>query len=192
MFTKALGLATAFATLTSALPHAPHFPREAGTPTVTPSPSPTPSPSGGAGGVTVKNNLDQEIYLWSVGTVARDMQTLAPNGGSFRQSWQTPDEGGVSLKMATEPDRSHVLQFEYTTSDPKIFWDLSVIDIKSRSLFTKYGFAIKPSNPSPECQPAVCKPGDQKCADAYLYPMDNEETNACPLDTSFEMDVGLI
>lgn len=188
MFPKTLGLATAFAALTSALPHAA---RDGSSTSPSPSPSPSGGGSSGGGGVTIKNNLDQNIYLWSVGGNAGDMQTLAPGGGTYSEDWQTPSGGGgVSIKLATKPDQSDVLQYEYTVADPTIFWDMSCINVGTDSEFTKYGFAVKPSQPGGSCPSVVCTAGDSQCADAYLYPTDDKATHGCPIDTSFQLEIG--
>lgn len=189
MFTKALGLATAFASLTSALPHVARASDSTSSPTVSPTPSSSGSPSGG--GVTIKNNLDKEIYYWSVGGgEAEEMHTLAPNGGSYSEPWQSPESGGVSIKMATEPDKSNILQFEYTVSQSLIFWDISAVDMQSSSVFTKTGFGVKPSKPGGNCPTAVCHAGDSSCSQIYLQPKDDHATHGCPIDTHFEMEIG--
>lgn len=189
MFTKALGLAAAFTTLTSALPHAA---RDSSTPSIS-LPLPSPSSSGiPSGGVSIMNNLEHPVYMWVVGAGVDDkMHTLESKGGKYSESWQVPPGGGgVSIKMSTVPDQSNILQFEYTVADPLIFWDLSCIDMQSDSDFTKYGFAVKPSNPSGSCPKAVCQAGDVQCAAAYLFPTDDQATHGCPLETFLEMEIG--
>lgn len=195
IFTKALGLATAFAALTSALPQAPHMARDGATPTTSSSSTPTPSGgggSGGGGGVNIKNNLDQNIYLWSVGSNADNkMHTLNANGGSYSEDWQTPSGGGgVSIKLATQPDQSDVLQFEYTVASDTIFWDLSSINMGKESEFVKFGFAVEPSHPGGSCPSAICKAGDVNCGAAYITPTDDHATHGCPIDTSFVLEIG--
>ena len=189
MFTKVLGLAAAFATLTSAIPHAPHGARGGATPSATPSPSPSP---GGSGGVNIKNNLDQNIYLWSVGNTADNkMHTLNANGGTYSEDWQAPPGGGgVSIKMATKPDQSDVLQFEYTMASDTIYWDLSAINMGTDSEFVKFGFAVVPSHPGGDCPSAICKAGDVNCGAAYITPTDDHATHGCPIDTSFDLELG--
>lgn len=191
MFTKALGLAAAFATLTSALPH---VPRGSGTPSASASASPSPSSSGSpqGGGVSITNNLEHNVYLWVVGAGVDDqMHKLDSQGGKYSGSWQVPPGGGgVSIKLSTTPDQSNILQFEYTVADPLVFWDLSCINMQSHSEFSKYGFAVKPSNPSGSCPKAICQAGDVACSAAYLFPSDNQATHGCPVDTFLEMDIG--
>ena len=192
IFNKALGLATAFAALTSAIPHPPHRARGGSTPSA-PSPSPSPSSSGAPsdGGVQIKNNLDFNVYLWSVGSTAdNEMHTLSPNGGTYSEEWQTPESGGVSIKLATKPDQSDVLQYEYTVGGDLIYWDLSVINMGKDSEFTKFGFAVEPSKPGGDCPSAVCKAGDTSCSDAYLIPTDDHATHGCPVDTAFTLEIG--
>lgn len=198
MFTKALGLATAFAALTSAIPHPPHRARAGSTVSESPTSSPSPSsgPGGGSGGgdggVQLRNNLDQNVYVWSVGSSAdNDMHTVSANGGTYSEDWQTPSGGGgVSLKIATSPDQSDVLQFEYTVGGDTIYWDLSNINMGTDSEFTKFGFAVKPSKPGGDCPSAICKAGDTSCSAAYLVPTDDHATHGCPIDTSFNLEIG--
>ena len=173
MFTKALGLATAFATLSSALPHVAR--QGNGTDDA---------------GIQIVNNLNGPVYLWSVGGHVSDMHTLNSNGGTWSGTWKKLDSGGVSIKMATKPDKSDVLQFEYTKASDIIWWDLSCIDMGTASEFTKYGFAVHPNKDGGDCQSAVCKAGDKTCSDAYLKPHQDKNTHACQVDTSFTMHIG--
>lgn len=173
MFTKAFGLAAAFATLSSALPHAARS-----------------SNSTGDAGIEISNNLNGPIYLWSVGGHVSDMHTLESNGGSWSSTWKQLDGGGVSIKMATRPDQTDVLQFEYTKGDDNIWWDLSCINMGTKSEFTKYGFGVYPNKRGGDCESAVCKAGEKECADAYLTPYQDENTHACKVDTSFTMQIG--
>lgn len=179
MFTKTIGLAAAFATLASALPSG-MVKRNS---TV---------PAGGT--VLITNNLDKDVYAWSVSQDVGPMQTLSANGGTFTEAWRTnPDGGGISIKLATDPSQSDVLQFEYTQSTDTIFWDLSCINMESDSEFTQYGFSVLPSdsgNDSTSCPTAVCKAGDSNCAAAYLQPTDDHATHGCPIDTGLALTIG--
>ena len=176
MFTKTIGLAAAFATLASALPSG-MVKRNS---TV---------PAGGT--VLITNNLDKDVYAWSVSQDVGPMQTLSANGGTFTEAWRTnPDGGGISIKLATDPSQSDVLQFEYTQSTDTIFWDLSCINMESDSEFTQYGFSVEPSQSSSSCPSVSCQAGDSNCAQAYLTPTDNQATHGCPIDTSFTLSIG--
>lgn len=193
IFTKTLSLAAAFGALAAALP----------SPVVGQSGSsgyaattPTSSASGttatggaGNGGVTIVNHLNTTLYLWSVSNTQGPMQTL-PQGGSYSEKWRVnPNGGGVSIKMATSPSQADVLQYEYTVSDPQIYWDLSCINMGTNSEFTKYGFGVT-NNGGSSCPAASCAPGDTACADAYLYPSDNQATHGCPISTDFTLTIG--
>lgn len=179
MFSKAL-VATAFATLTSALPHV----MRSGNSTTTES---------GGGSVQIVNQLDQTVYAWSVADGVSDMHTLSANGGSYTEKWRTNDNGGgISIKLSTKPDQSDVLQFEYTQSDQTIFWDMSCIDLGVQSEFTKYGFSVTPSKSGDksDCPSVNCHAGDTACAEAYLQPKDDHATHGCPIDTAFTLNIG--
>ena len=77
-------------------------------------------------GVRIVNNLSHLLYLQSVSNVAGPIQKLDANGGCYYEDWQTnPDGGGISIKMAIQPDMSDIIQFEYTvqgTVRAKPFW----------------------------------------------------------------------
>lgn len=144
-----------------------------------------------AGGVDIVNNMDKTIYLWSVSNTAdAEMVTLTPGGQAYSEDWRlNPDGGGISIKISTTPDQSDVLQYEYTLSDPTIFWDLSCINMGSNSTFTTVGFAVT-SNDSGNCPSATCKPGDSACADAYLIPTDDHATHGCPDTVRMTLNLG--
>ncbi|KAJ5240155.1 hypothetical protein N7468_004774 [Penicillium chermesinum] len=179
MFTKTFGLAAVFATMASALPSG--VIRRGG-----------PAPPSGS--VLITNNLNQDVYAWSVADTAGPMQTLSANGGTYTEAWRAnPNGGGVSIKLATDPNQSDVLQFEYTESTDTIFWDLSCINMGTGSEFTKYGFSVLPSDSgsdSKSCPSAVCKAGDSACAAAYLQPTDDHATHGCPIDTGLALTIG--
>ncbi|KAJ5601862.1 hypothetical protein N7510_011396 [Penicillium lagena] len=177
MFTKTMGLAAIFATAASALPSGMMM-RRNGT-----------APSGG--GVQITNNLSQDIYAWSVSDDVGPMQTLSANGGSYSENWRiNPNGGGISIKLATTPDQSDVLQFEYTEGGDTIYWDLSCINMGTDSEFTQYGFAVQPSITTGSCPSAVCQAGDSACAAAYLQPDDNAATHGCPINTGLGLTIG--
>ncbi|KAJ5902992.1 hypothetical protein N7504_005375 [Penicillium tannophilum] len=179
MFTKTFGLAAAFATLASALPSGMMVKRNDTQPA--------------SGTVLITNNLAQDIYAWSVSDDVGPMQTLSANGGTYAEAWRTnPNGGGISIKLATNPDQSDVLQFEYTESTDTIYWDLSCINMEANSEFTQYGFSVLPSDSgnSNDCPSAVCTAGDSACAAAYLQPTDDHATHGCPIDTGLALTIG--
>lgn len=180
MFTKTLGLAAAFATMASALPSGMLARRNNTVPD--------------SGSVLITNNLNQDVYAWSVSQDVGPMLTLSANGGTYSEAWQTnPNGGGISIKLATDPNQSDVLQFEYTQSTDTIFWDLSCINMGSDSEFTQYGFSVLPSDSgdnSQSCPSAVCKAEDSACSAAYLQPTDDHATHGCPIDTGLALTIG--
>jgi hypothetical protein len=185
MFTKAISAVAAFATLSSALPH---VARRNGTIPVVPR---------DGGSVNIVNNLDTTVYAWSVSDGVSDMHTLSANGGSYTESWRENDNGGgISIKLSTHQDQSDVLQFEYTIGDEAstIYWDMSCIDLAvDDSDFTKNGFSVTPSqggNDGQDCPTVNCHAGDTACAEAYLQPKDDHATHGCPIDTTFQLNLG--
>ncbi|BCS22220.1 putative extracellular thaumatin domain protein [Aspergillus puulaauensis] len=173
MFTKALVAAT-LATLAAALPQPSVVRRD------------------GGGGVTIVNNMDSDVYAWSVANSVSSMHTLSAGGGSYTESWQSNSNGGgVSIKLSTSQDQTDVLQFEYTQGGETIFWDMSCIDMdRDASTFTKNGFDVSPSQTSDNCPAVNCHAGDATCAEAYLQPKDDHATHGCPIDTSFVLTLG--
>ncbi|KAJ5888499.1 Secreted thaumatin-like protein cetA [Penicillium taxi] len=184
MFSKTFGLAAAFATLASALPSGMIMHRSNGTGTST------------SGGVTITNNLNVDIYAWSVVEETGSMQTLTANGGTYQENWKTnPNGGGVSIKLSTTQELVDVLQFEYTESSDTntIYWDLSCVDMAANEAFTKYGFSVIPSNDgnnASSCPSAICKAGDSACSAAYIKPYDDWATHGCPIDTGLALAIG--
>lgn len=180
MFTKTLGFAAAFATLASALP--------SGMNNIVSRNNTVAAP----GSVLITNNLPKDVYAWSVAQDVGAMQTIPANGGTYSESWRTnPNGGGISIKLATNPDQTDVLQFEYTQATDTIFWDMSCIDMGAGSEFTKYGFSVLPSlGESSSCPSAICKAGDTACADAYLIPTDDHATHGCPINTGLSLNIG--
>ncbi|KAJ5735200.1 uncharacterized protein N7483_000325 [Penicillium malachiteum] len=179
MFTKTLGLAAAFATLASALPSG----------TVKRN-----STEPASGSVLITNNLNKDVYAWSVSNDVGPMQTLTANGGTYSEAWKTnPNGGGISIKLSTDQNQTSVLQFEYTQATDTIYWDLSCIDMESSSEFTEYGFSVLPSDDgsnASSCPSAVCKAGDNACSAAYLQPTDDHATHGCPIDTGLALNIG--
>ncbi|KAI9374308.1 hypothetical protein BJX61DRAFT_320126 [Aspergillus egyptiacus] len=174
MFTKALVAAT-LATLTAALPQPAVVRRQ-----------------GSGGGVTIVNNMDTDVYAWSVANSVSHMETLSAGGGSYTESWQSnPNGGGVSIKLSTSQDQNDVLQFEYTQAGDTIFYDMSAIDMdRAESTFTKHGFSVEPSHTTVDCVSVNCHAGDASCSEAYLQPKDDHATHGCPIDTTFTLTLG--
>jgi hypothetical protein len=138
--------------------------------------------------VSIKNNVGQQIYLWTTSNVAQPMVTL-PNGQSYQESWLlNPDAGGISIKVATTPDKADVMQFEYTLNKPIIWWDVSLINMEVTSLFDKLGFTVTSDNPN--CLSVTCPAGDTQCSDAYLFPDDNQATRSCDATTNMVLNLG--
>ncbi|KAJ5095582.1 hypothetical protein NUU61_004938 [Penicillium alfredii] len=180
MFSKSLGLATALATMASALPSGMLERRTAAAP---------------SNGVLIINNLNQDIYAWSVDTTSKEpakMITLSAHGGTYVENYRTLASGGVSIKLATEPSQDDVLQFEYTPTAEQIFWDLSCINMKTGgSKFTQLGYNVKPSSIIPGSCPEVnCAAGNSHCEGAYNVWNDDHATHGCPLNTGLTMTIG--
>jgi hypothetical protein len=138
--------------------------------------------------VSIKNNVGQQIYLWTTSDVAKPMVTL-PSGQSYQEAWLiNPNTGGISIKVATTPDKADVMQFEYTLNNPIIWWDVSLINMEITSLFDKLGFTVTSDNPN--CHSVTCPPGDTQCSGAYLFPDDNQATHSCEATTNMVLNLG--
>ncbi|KAL3492146.1 hypothetical protein BJX62DRAFT_203605 [Aspergillus germanicus] len=154
--------------------------------------SATPSSSAGAGGggITIVNNLDTSVNLWSTSSTAGsgDKQSLTAGGGSSTESWQTTSDGsGISIKLSTSEDQSSVLQFEYTNTDDGLFWDLSSIDLDKDSAFVKGGFSATSDDGS--CAAVTCDAGDADCAASYQKP-DDVDTHSCSSGAAITLTLG--
>ncbi|KAL4887830.1 hypothetical protein BDV59DRAFT_189821 [Aspergillus ambiguus] len=144
-----------------------------------------------SGGVLIVNNMDIPVYAWSVSDSVSPMYTLAPGGGSYTEQWRTNSNGGgISIKLATEPSQTDVLQFEYTEAGDTIYWDMSAINLGIDSVFTDYGFFVAPSIADSICPEVNCHAGDKACSEAYLQPKDDHATHGCPIDTFLTLDLG--
>ncbi|KAL4783546.1 hypothetical protein BJX76DRAFT_329659 [Aspergillus varians] len=190
MFFNTALIATTLAMATSALPN----PAPSGTSTSTSSgASSSPSASsgtssGGGGGVQIINNLDTTVQLSSTGSEAGANQELTSGGGTYSAKWEeNSNGGGMSLKMSTSEGDNSVLQFEYTTSGDKLFWDLSCIDLNENSPFITGGFSASSDDSS--CKSVTCEAGDTNCQAAYQNP-DDVATNSCSLDSTFTVTLG--
>lgn len=140
-------------------------------------------------GVRIVNNLSHLLYLQSVSNVAGPIQKLDANGGRYYEDWQTnPDGGGISIKMAIQPDMSDIIQFEYTVQGTVVYWDVSLINTKSHSPFMDEGFAVIPDQR--DCIPAICRPFDAHCPDVYYHPDDNFAVRGCSQNIKLQMTIG--
>lgn len=152
-----------------------------------PSPSSTPSTLNG-GGVSIVNEVGQTVYLWSTSENAGQMITL-PAGQTYSETWKlNPDQGGISIKIATTPEEDDVMQFEYTLLTPIIWWDVSLINMEISSLFDKLGFSV--TSDSSQCYTVNCPAGETACHDAYLWPTDDQATHSCNSDTQMTLHLG--
>ncbi|KAJ5695014.1 hypothetical protein N7455_002083 [Penicillium solitum] len=178
MFTKTLGLAALFSTIVSALPQ--DMVRRSG------------MVRRDGGGVKITNNLAQDVYAWSVAGDVGPMQTITSGGGTYSETWRTnPNGGGISIKLALDPEQNDVLQFEYTEAGDTIFWDMSCIDMQAgNNKFTDFGFSVIPSDETSTCPTAICTAGDTACSAAYLQPTDDHATHGCPINTALDLNIG--
>lgn len=143
------------------------------------------------GEIQILNNLDTPIYLWSVSDFVGPMETLAANGGRYNEAWHiSPNGRGTSIKMATQPVMSDVIQFEYTVHSTVVYWDVSLIDSKPNSPFIDPGFAVIPDRT--DCNRVICRPQDYNCPDVYFEPNDNYAVRGCESNTKLRMVIGLM
>lgn len=178
MFNNILGLTALFSTMASALPQD-MMVRRSGI------------VSRDGGGVKITNNLNQDLYAWSVAGVVGPMQTIKSGGGIYSEDWRTnPTGGGISIKLSLDQQQKDVLQFEYTKAGDTIFWDLSCIDMGASDVFTSKGFSVQPSDETSSCPKAICKAGDKACSAAYLQPTDDHATHGCPINTALDLKIG--
>ncbi|KAL3443141.1 hypothetical protein BJX65DRAFT_285735 [Aspergillus insuetus] len=192
MFFDKLYLAAALALGASALPQGL---QSTTTSSATPSSSSstssaTPSSSAGGGGITIVNNLNTTVNLWSTSSTSGsgDKQSLTAGGGSSTETWQTTSDGsGISIKLSTSEDQSSVLQFEYTNTDDGLFWDLSSIDLDKDSAFVKGGFSATSDDGS--CAAVSCDAGDADCAASYQKP-DDVNTHSCSSGAAITLTLG--
>ncbi|OJJ42616.1 hypothetical protein ASPZODRAFT_20385 [Penicilliopsis zonata CBS 506.65] len=146
------------------------------------------SSSSSSSGVSIVNNLNSTVYLWSVSSSSSAMHTLSAEGGSYSETWQiNSDGGGISIKMATSSSEESVLQFEYTEEGSTLYWDLSCINLDADSAFIASGFSVSISDSS--CSTASCAAGDADCADAYQQ-SDDVDTYSCSSDATYTLTLG--
>lgn len=139
------------------------------------------------GGVTIVNNLAQDIFVWSVSESSAPMQVL-PAGQAYQETWQTnPTGGGISIKLGCSDDLNNVLQYEYTKVGDLLFWDMSSIDLKDESPIVTAGFAVSIDDES--CDTVTCAPGDAACSESYQLP-DDVNTRACSTNAAYTLTLG--
>ncbi|RDW74478.1 putative antigenic thaumatin domain protein [Aspergillus mulundensis] len=144
-------------------------------------------PRGISGGVTIINNLSQDVYLWSVSATSSPMVTL-PSGQAYQETWQTnPNGGGVSIKLGCTQDGSDVLQYEYTQAGNVLFWDMSSINLNANSPLIAAGFGVTIDDSS--CDTVTCAPGDANCSESYQFP-DDHNTRACSTSAAYTLTLG--
>ncbi|KAL4806270.1 hypothetical protein BDV18DRAFT_125100 [Aspergillus unguis] len=140
-----------------------------------------------SGGVTIVNNLDQDLYVWSVSANSAPMLTL-PKGKAYQEAWQiNPTGGGISIKIGCSSDGSDVLQYEYTKVDDLLFWDMSSINMLASSPLVTAGFAVSIDDSS--CETVTCAPGDANCSESYQYP-DDHNTRSCSASAAYTLTLG--
>ncbi|KAL4920715.1 hypothetical protein BDW62DRAFT_162655 [Aspergillus aurantiobrunneus] len=148
---------------------------------------PTPAPRSTGGGVTIVNNLGQDIYLWSVSATSAPME-IVPAGKAYHENWQVnPAGGGISIKMGCSEDLGNVLQYEYTKVGDLLFWDMSSINLKPESPLVSAGFAVTIDDDS--CDTVTCAPGDTQCSESYQFP-DDHNTRACSTGAAYTLTLG--
>ncbi|RJE23417.1 thaumatin domain protein [Aspergillus sclerotialis] len=137
------------------------------------------------GGVKI---IDVDIYVRSVFLKdGGDVQTIIGHGGQYSEVWRGV---GVSIKISTRDYfGDNILQFEYSANDPVIYWDVSYINLSSKSRFLEEGFAATPT--SLGCAPVVCRPGDYHCSNVYFEPDDNYAIRGCQINTWVIMEIGI-
>ena len=65
------------------------------------------------GEVKIVNKLSRPIYLQSISNTAGPLEVLSAKGGWYNENWQIdPEGGGISIKMAVQPDMNDIIQFE--------------------------------------------------------------------------------
>jgi hypothetical protein len=131
-----------------------------------------------AANAVVYNKCAFNVYLWSVTAdhAPGSAVVLAP-GGKYSEAYQTPSQGGVSIKIASENSvAGPISQFEYTL-DGKIWYDISNINCKGPACpFQPYGMSLQSGS---GCPTVSCPGGEALCSGAYNNPDDNWASLAC-------------
>ncbi|EAU30110.1 predicted protein [Aspergillus terreus NIH2624] len=147
------------------------------------------SSDGPLGGVHIFNHLRNGVYLWSVGDTSGQPTVLPAYEGRYFESWKARENGGISIKLATEDSQASILQFEYTLSIPTVYWDVSYIDMDVGSEFVKQGIRVTADDPT--CRTITCPAGNFDCDSVYLEPDDDFATRGCPMQTTLTLTLGL-
>jgi len=135
----------------------------------------------------VKNHCASPVYLWSVGSESSEMITIASHGLPYYEPFQTREDGGWVLKIASDAgDIDNITQFEYTYQPGSAVWyDISNINGYP---FSEGGLNLSPSVAEQDsCNSLVCPPGVELCNDAYNNPWENADTHACPAGTDLTL-----
>jgi hypothetical protein len=141
------------------------------------------------GGVSIVNNLDATLNLWSVSVEDGPHHDLTPSGGCYHEVWRPTVNGtGVSIKIAASDNLTDVIQFEYSAVYPVIYWDVSCIDLVSDSRIIHGGFTAISSDMG--CKPVLCAAGDDNCPDVYHEPDDNHAVRGCSINASVVLQLG--
>jgi hypothetical protein len=136
-----------------------------------------------AGSAYVYNHCKEVVYLWAVDTerIPGSPVKISP-GGSWSETYRTPQSGGVSIKLSKEANvYGKITQFEYTLTGGQwnqIWYDGSDIDcITSKCPFAEDNLFLGASVPS--CPQRYCAAADPKCTGFYNKPDDDFATLAC-------------
>lgn len=136
------------------------------------------------------NHCPFEVFVTSVAARqdGRDIPhrhaRIAPNE-QFEEPYQIypKGQGGQSIKihktkcLDCEDGQAPIMQFEYTIDD-MIWFDMSNVNCcGERCPISKHG--VKLSTNNPDCQSAMCEPGEIVCNGAYLHPTDDKKTRSC-------------
>ncbi|RDK41058.1 hypothetical protein M752DRAFT_319836 [Aspergillus phoenicis ATCC 13157] len=124
-------------------------------------------------GVTISNHLVKDIFAWSVSNTTGPMIVI-PHQEQYFEPWRTRvDGGGISIKLATEPNqRSNV----------------SYIDLDHDSDLFQHDITVTSNDPS--CPVVSCAAGVYECHEVYMHPDDNYATHGCAVQTHLEFSIG--
>lgn len=128
-----------------------------------------------AGKAIVQNECSFPVYLWSVAASSGPMVSV-PAGTNYSEAYRiNTNGGGVSIKIAAEKDQNAgVTQFEYTFTDPTIWYDISNINGYP---FEAWGVTLTPTDSN--CPIKDCEAGVELCTNAYNVYNDDAATAAC-------------
>ncbi|KAJ5991309.1 hypothetical protein N7522_011516 [Penicillium canescens] len=128
----------------------------------TPSPTPSRRPHGHA---VVNNHCNFPIYLWSVGTTARQERTLLPNDVYSELFREEKNTGGIAIKISTDVDGLYTsapqMVFAYNLSNltqGKVWYDLSDV---FGDPFEGYPVSLSPAEPRISWPDGVPSAGSQ-------------------------------